>query len=123
MDDLSPPRVSENEAVYDAAGEAPLSPQRDLAPEGAGETCDAGGGGCHAPGEMAAAAAEAGKADVLEQFAADYPMGPHDKPQSMCPAFGSLRVGLRMKRTATILSGSACCVYGLTFTSHFYGAK
>ena len=41
----------------------------------------------------------------------------------MCPAFGSLRVGLRMRRTATILSGSACCVYGLTFTSHFYGAQ
>ncbi|MEO0998851.1 MAG: chlorophyllide a reductase subunit Y, partial [Pseudomonadota bacterium] len=48
---------------------------------------------------------------------------PHDQPQSMCPAFGSLRVGLRMRRTATILSGSACCVYGLTFTSHFYGAR
>jgi chlorophyllide a reductase subunit Y len=28
-----------------------------------------------------------------------------------------------MRRTATILSGSACCVYGLSFTSHFYGAK
>ncbi len=28
-----------------------------------------------------------------------------------------------MRRTATILSGSACCVYGLTFTAHFYGAK
>jgi chlorophyllide a reductase subunit Y len=41
----------------------------------------------------------------------------------MCPAFGSLRVGLRMRRTATIMSGSACCVYGLTFTSHFYGAR
>ncbi len=41
----------------------------------------------------------------------------------MCPAFGSLRVGLRMRRTATMLSGSACCVYGLTFTSHFYGAR
>jgi chlorophyllide a reductase subunit Y len=41
----------------------------------------------------------------------------------MCPAFGSLRVGLRMRRVATILSGSACCVYGLTFTSHFYGAR
>ena len=41
----------------------------------------------------------------------------------MCPAFGSLRVGLRMRRTETILSGSACCVYGLTFTSHFYGAR
>jgi 3,8-divinyl chlorophyllide a/chlorophyllide a reductase subunit Y len=50
-------------------------------------------------------------------------MGPHDQPQSMCPAFGSLRVGLRMRRTATVLSGSACCVYGLTFTSHFYGAR
>jgi 3,8-divinyl chlorophyllide a/chlorophyllide a reductase subunit Y len=49
--------------------------------------------------------------------------GAHDQPQSMCPAFGSLRVGLRMRRTMTILSGSACCVYGLTFTSHFYGAR
>ncbi|MEO0878899.1 MAG: chlorophyllide a reductase subunit Y [Pseudomonadota bacterium] len=72
---------------------------------------------------MRAAAKAAGQSDVLDQYAKDYPVGPHDQPQSMCPAFGSLRVGLRMKRTATILSGSACCVYGLTFTSHFYGAK
>ncbi|MFY9975197.1 MAG: chlorophyllide a reductase subunit Y [Chromatiaceae bacterium] len=49
--------------------------------------------------------------------------GAHDQPQSMCPAFGSLRVGLRMRRTASVLVGSACCVYGLTFTSHFYGAR
>lgn len=49
--------------------------------------------------------------------------GPHDQPQTMCPAFGSLRVGLRMRRTATVLSGSACCVYGLSFVSHFYGAR
>ena len=28
-----------------------------------------------------------------------------------------------MRRVATILSGSACCVYGLTFVSHFYGAR
>jgi len=41
----------------------------------------------------------------------------------MSPAFGSLRVGLRMRGTATVLSGSACCVYGLTFTSHFYRAR
>ncbi|WP_347341149.1 chlorophyllide a reductase subunit Y [Sphingomonas sp. TREG-RG-20F-R18-01] len=60
---------------------------------------------------------------MLARYDADYPKGPHDQPQSMCPAFGSLRVGLRMRRTATVLSGSACCVYGLTFTSHFYGAK
>jgi chlorophyllide a reductase subunit Y len=70
-----------------------------------------------------AAAAGAGAGEILERYAADYPLGPHDQPQSMCPAFGSLRVGLRMRRTATILSGSACCVYGLTFTSHFYGAR
>ncbi len=82
------------------------------------------GAGCHAGKDaMHAAAAAAGKSKTLEQYAADYPMGPHEQPQSMCPAFGSLRVGLRMRRTATILSGSACCVYGLTFTSHFYGAK
>ncbi len=72
---------------------------------------------------MERAARAAGKSETLDQYAADYPKGPHDQPQSMCPAFGSLRVGLRMRRTATILSGSACCVYGLTFTSHFYGAK
>ncbi|MEP7065055.1 MAG: chlorophyllide a reductase subunit Y [Gemmatimonadota bacterium] len=82
------------------------------------------GAGCHAGGEtLRAAATAAGKSETLAQYAADYPKGPHDQPQSMCPAFGSLRVGLRMRRTATILSGSACCVYGLTFTSHFYGAR
>jgi chlorophyllide a reductase subunit Y len=81
------------------------------------------GGGCHSKGEMKRAAESAGKSETLAQYAADYPQGPHDQPQSMCPAFGSLRVGLRMRRTATVLSGSACCVYGLTFTSHFYGAR
>ena len=79
---------------------------------------------CHGGADqMRRAAAAAGKTETLAQYAADYPAGPHDQPQSMCPAFGSLRVGLRMRRTATVLSGSACCVYGLTFTSHFYGAR
>ena len=81
------------------------------------------GGACASKDTMNAAARAAGKSDILDQYAADYPVGPHDQPQSMCPAFGSLRVGLRMRRTATVLSGSACCVYGLTFTSHFYGAR
>jgi len=82
------------------------------------------GGACVSGSErMMASAMAAGKSDLMEQYAKDYPKGPHDQPQSMCPAFGSLRVGLRMRRTATILSGSACCVYGLTFTSHFYGAR
>tara|TARA_Y200000002_G_scaffold275187_1_gene229442 strand:- start:758 stop:2332 length:1575 start_codon:yes stop_codon:yes gene_type:complete len=80
--------------------------------------------GCHAGADqMEAAARAAGKSDILDRYAKDYPQGPHDKPQSMCPAFGSLRVGLRMRRVATVLSGSACCVYGLTFVSHFYGAR
>ena len=84
----------------------------------------ADGMGCHAgAAEMEAAARAAGQSELLDQYARDYPQGPHDKPQSMCPAFGSLRVGLRMRRVATVLSGSACCVYGLTFVSHFYGAR
>ncbi|MFM8799218.1 MAG: chlorophyllide a reductase subunit Y [Tagaea sp.] len=81
-------------------------------------------GGCHGGREtLLEAARVAGKGEGLAKLLADYPKGPHDQPQSMCPAFGSLRVGLRMRRVATILSGSACCVYGLTFTSHFYGAR
>jgi chlorophyllide a reductase subunit Y len=98
-------------------------PSSDMPPQGTA-SASGDGLGCHAgKDELLAAAAAAGKAGILERFATDYPQGPHDKPQSMCPAFGSLRVGLRMRRTATILSGSACCVYGLTFTSHFYGAR
>ncbi len=81
-------------------------------------------GGCHGGRDtLQAAARAAGKNETMDRLLADYPRGPHDQPQSMCPAFGALRVGLRMRRTATILSGSACCVYGLTFTSHFYGAR
>ncbi len=96
---------------------------RDMLDLGSGVSAGASDG-CHAgAGTMHEAAAKAGKSDILDRYAADYPKGPHDQPQSMCPAFGSLRVGLRMRRTATILSGSACCVYGLTFTSHFYGAR
>lgn len=83
----------------------------------------ADGGGCHGGDTLDAAAGASGSSPVLAKLMADYPRGPHDRPQSMCPAFGSLRVGLRMRRTATVLSGSACCVYGLTFTAHFYGAR
>ncbi len=83
-----------------------------------------GASGCHGGRETLIGSARAtGKGEHLDRLLADYPRGPHDQPQSMCPAFGSLRVGLRMRRTAMILSGSACCVYGLTFTAHFYGAR
>ncbi len=64
-----------------------------------------------------------GQSDLLTRLRTAKTAGPHDKPQTMCPAFGALRVGLRMRRTASVLCGSACCVYGLSFTSHFYGAR
>lgn len=110
------------ETVYDAAAEASVEQVIERAP--VSDEVKPDGMGCHAPSEqMEAQARAAGNGDVLDQFAKDYPRGPHDKPESMCPAFGSLRVGLRMRRVATVLSGSACCVYGLTFVSHFYGAR
>ncbi|MEQ8858867.1 MAG: chlorophyllide a reductase subunit Y [Pseudomonadales bacterium] len=98
-------------------------PVQQLDPSGAPSLPGGDGVGCHAGAELERSARAAGKSETLDRYAQDYPKGPHDQPQSMCPAFGSLRVGLRMRRTATVLSGSACCVYGLTFTSHFYGAR
>src|SRR5664279_6660941 len=97
-----------------------------LAPEAAEAISNAAeqgdGLGCHSgKAKMQESAAAAGMSETLARYAKDYPAGPHYQPQSMCPAFGALRVGLRMRRTASVLSGSACCVYGLTFTSHFYG--
>ena len=107
-----------DEVRYDGAAEAEVMTGIET------PALPADGMGCHAGAEqMKAAARVAGQHDLLDRYAKDYPQGPHDKPQSMCPAFGSLRVGLRMRRVATVLSGSACCVYGLTFVSHFYGAR
>ncbi len=116
------------EVGYDDAGQVQIiegtAREETSVPLDAGTQATALDGGCTASaGTMEAAARAAGKSDILDQYAKDYPQGPHDQPQSMCPAFGSLRVGLRMKRVATVLSGSACCVYGLTFVSHFYGAR
>lgn len=111
------------EALYDTTA---LTPVMEGSSRDDADAIPAGGDGigCHAgAATMEAAARAAGNSDLLDQYAKDYPVGPHDKPQSMCPAFGSLRVGLRMRRVATVLSGSACCVYGLTFVSHFYGAR
>jgi chlorophyllide a reductase subunit Y len=113
------------EVTYDdaAAAEVTTGPAHESAEAEAPALEGDPGVGCHSGAEMERAARMAGQSEILDQYARDYPQGPHDKPQSMCPAFGSLRVGLRMKRVATVLSGSACCVYGLTFVSHFYGAR
>ena len=113
-----------DEVTYDTAAQADVILGKPDPVQEQGAALPQDGQGCHAgASEMEAAARMAGQSEILDRYAADYPKGPHDQPQSMCPAFGSLRVGLRMRRVATILSGSACCVYGLTFVSHFYGAR
>ena len=112
-----------DEVTYDAASQVEVIKGHPRDEVAEASVMPADGLGCHSGSEMKKAAELSGKSELLAQFAKDYPQGPHDKPQSMCPAFGSLRVGLRMRRVATVLSGSACCVYGLTFVSHFYGAR
>jgi chlorophyllide a reductase subunit Y len=125
-DAASPVRA---EVVYDRAAGARIdnpveTPVAVPIVEGSVSAVPPEGTGCHGgKAELTRSAEAAGNGPLLRKLREDYPQGPHDQPQSMCPAFGSLRVGLRMRRTATVLSGSACCVYGLTFTSHFYGAK
>ncbi|MDG2190915.1 MAG: chlorophyllide a reductase subunit Y [Paracoccaceae bacterium] len=112
-----------DEVTYDAASQVEVIKGHPRDETAEASVMPADGLGCHSGSEMKKAAELSGNSELLAQFAKDYPQGPHDKPQSMCPAFGSLRVGLRMRRVATVLSGSACCVYGLTFVSHFYGAR
>ncbi|HMO56849.1 MAG TPA: chlorophyllide a reductase subunit Y [Roseiflexaceae bacterium] len=44
-------------------------------------------------------------------------------PQSMCPAFGSLRILTRMEGSHPVMATDTGCLYGLTFITHFYGAR
>ncbi|MEZ4611216.1 MAG: chlorophyllide a reductase subunit Y [Caldilineaceae bacterium] len=44
-------------------------------------------------------------------------------PQSMCPAFGALRVLTRIEGCHPVMATDAGCLYGLTFVTHFYGAR
>lgn len=44
-------------------------------------------------------------------------------PQSMCPAFGSLRILSRIEGSHPVMATDTGCLYGLTFVTHFYGAK
>ena len=80
-----------DEVTYDHAGSVDVDTGTALEGRDAPPPGDALG--CHSGADMKEAARLAGQSEMLDQFAADYPTGPHDKPQSMCPAFGSLRVG------------------------------
>lgn len=44
-------------------------------------------------------------------------------PQSMCPAFGALRVLARIEGSHPVMATDTGCLYGLTFVTHFYGAR
>lgn len=44
-------------------------------------------------------------------------------PQSMCPAFGALRVLTRIEGAQPALVTDSGCLYGLTFVTHFYAAR
>lgn len=44
-------------------------------------------------------------------------------PQSMCPAFGGLRVLTRIDGVQVCMAADQGCLYGLTFVSHFYAAR
>lgn len=44
-------------------------------------------------------------------------------PQSMCPAFGSLRILTRLEGAHPVMATDTGCLYGLTFVTHFYGAR
>ena len=112
------------EIKYDQTNKVKLTEASQDQMENLPKSSELGLSGCHSKlNKEKSIKSMNGNYKLLDKFKKDYPLGPHDKPQSMCPAFGSLRVGLRMRRVATILSGSACCVYGLTFVSHFYGAR
>jgi chlorophyllide a reductase subunit Y len=41
----------------------------------------------------------------------------------MCPAFGSLRILSRMEGSHPVMATDTGCLYGLTFITHFYGAR
>ena len=41
----------------------------------------------------------------------------------MCPAFGALRVLTRIEGSHPVMATDTGCLYGLTFVTHFYGAR
>jgi chlorophyllide a reductase subunit Y len=68
-------------------------------------------------------------ADVIPLTPAGAPREPFREsacklhPQSMCPAFGALRVLTRMEGVQPAMVTDAGCLYGLTFVTHFYAAR
>ncbi|MCF1184836.1 chlorophyllide a reductase subunit Y [Marichromatium gracile] len=100
-----------------------MSEQHQDGPRGSQTVAAPGEGACQHRDVLRRAAEAAGDSALIARLDANAVPAPHDQPQTMCPSFGALRVGLRMRRTAMLMVGSGCCVYGLSFTAHFYGAR
>ena len=58
---------------------------------------------------------------ITPKAAASQPCKLH--PQSMCPAFGALRLLTRIEGSHPAMVTDTGCLYGLTFVTHFYGAR
>lgn len=65
----------------------------------------------------------------LTQEGASVPQEPYKEgscklhPQTMCPAFGALRVLARIEGAQPTMITDTGCLYGLTFVTHFYAAR
>jgi len=65
----------------------------------------------------------------LTQGGASAPKEPYKEgacklhPQTMCPAFGALRVLARIEGAQPTMITDTGCLYGLTFVTHFYAAR
>lgn len=69
-------------------------------------------------------------AEIITPTAGEAPMSEPFKPgacklhpQTMCPAFGALRVLSRIEGAQPVMVTDAGCLYGLTFVTHFYAAR
>ncbi|MBU3731299.1 MAG: chlorophyllide reductase subunit Y, partial [Beijerinckiaceae bacterium] len=65
----------------------PLNAEQNAGPAPADVRAQADGISCSTGRDQLRAQAEQnGNAELLARYDADYPKGPHDRPQSMCPA-------------------------------------
>ena len=88
------------EIKYDQTNEVKLTETSQDQMENLSKSSELGLSGCHSNlNKEKYIKSMNGNNKLLDKFKKDYPLGPHDKPQSMCPAFGSLRVGLRMRKS------------------------
>ena len=78
------------------------------------------GGGCGTEALRNGAGADP---ETMAQFAKDYPKGPTTSLRACAQPSAPCAWGCACGARRPFWFCAACCVYGLTFTSHFYGAR